>query len=182
MVLVAAGMLLSSAALADKPEKHQKEREHGRERGNPHRGDYYRNEGDDRGRVVEDRHDEPRKGRGWKKHERYAYDHDRDGRDARVVEVYQEHPRGRHYHPKWHPRHDFARRWVYFPRYNMYWDNSRSVYVYSSCGRWVANPEPPRVALNVNLSAERFVELGVDLDVRNDVFELNSQHRVVFKL
>lgn len=110
--------------------------------------------------------------------------YDEGHRGCRVVEVREEYrPRkGRCYHPKWHPRRDFERRWVYFPRYNMYWDNYRGVYVYNSYGRWVAEPEPPRIAVNVNLAAERFVELGIDLDARSDAFTLNSSHRIVFKL
>lgn len=104
-------------------------------------------------------------------------------REVRVVKVYEERaPRcERHYRPKWCSHREFDRRWVYFPRYNMYWDNYRNVYVYNSRGRWVAEPEPPRVALNVNLSSERFVELGVDLDSRSDAFSFNSRHRIVFK-
>lgn len=191
MMLFAAGMLSCSMVFADKPEKHQKDREHWNGRGNPHREDYYHNEGDDRGRVADadrydDGYDNPHRGRKhWKEHgnpHRGDYYHDNGyGRD-RVVEVYDEHPRCRHYHPRWCPHHDFERRWVYFPRYNMYWDNYREVYVYNSYGRWITNPEPPRIALNINLSSERFVELGIDLDARNDVFELNSRHRIVFKL
>ncbi len=172
MALVAAGMLVSSAALADGPRRHQQEREHGRERGNPHREDYYREDGDNRG---DDRYERPHRERGhWKEHG--------NPHRGRVVEVYDSPSRDKRYHPKWHPHHDFARRWVYFPRYNMYWDNYREMYVYSSCGRWVAEPEPPRIAINVNLSSERFVELGVDLDARSDAFVLNSRHRIVFKL
>jgi len=104
--------------------------------------------------------------------------------NCRVVEVQEvHHPRGKKfYHPKWHPRRNFERRWVYFPRYNMYWDNYRDVYVYNSYGRWIAEPEPPRIAVDVDLADERFVELGVDLDLRSDVFRLNARHRVVFKL
>lgn len=64
----------------------------------------------------------------------------------------------------------------------MYWDNYRDVYVYNSYGRWIAEPEPPRIAVDVDLADERFVELGVDLDLRSDVFRLNARHRVVFKL
>ena len=36
--------------------------------------------------------------------------------------------------------------------------------------------------VDVDLADERFVELGVDLDLRSDVFRLNARHRVVFKL
>ena len=151
LMLAIAGMLSSSAAFADKHEKHHKEKRHCKESRNPHCGEGFHDEGHSRGRVVE----------------------------VREVQRYRG---NKHYHPKWHPKHDFERRWVYFPRYNMYWDNYRGVYVYHSYGRWVAEPEPPRIAVNVNLAAERFVELGVDLDARSDAFTLNSSHRIVFKL
>ena len=191
IMLFAAGVLSSSVTFADKPEKHRKDKENGNGRGNPHREDYYHNGGDDRGRVVDakrydDGHDKPHKGKKhWKEHgnphRKDYYYHDDGKRRGRVVEVYEKPSRCKHYRPKWHPHHDFARRWVYFPRYNMYWDNSRDVYVYNSYGRWVAEPEPPRIAINVNLSSERFVELGVELDARSDAFELNSRHRIAFK-
>jgi len=30
------------------------------------------------------------------------------------------------YHPVWGPKHHIHRRWVFFPKYNLYWDNWRN--------------------------------------------------------
>src|SRR5687768_8985619 len=34
------------------------------------------------------------------------------------------------YHPVWGPKFAIHRRWVFFPRYNFYWDNWRNSYMF----------------------------------------------------
>jgi len=128
----------------------------------------------------EERCEKREKHRGKNPHHEYYQHHQHCRSEVVAVRKGPKSSMSRHYRPKWHPRHQFERRWVYFPRYNMYWDNYREVYVYSHYGRWVAYPEPPRIAINADLTSERFFELGVELDTRNDVFSLNARHRVVF--
>lgn len=84
------------------------------------------------------------------------------------------------YYPKWHPEHRLERRWVYFPRFNIYWDNYRSVYVYLNRGRWVLTSNRPQVIVNVNLPYERYYEVDDDEFEGDDydrVFIYNSRHR-----
>jgi len=158
-MLVFTGITLPSVVCADDHGDHHKEKKHWKESKNPHGGDYRHNEG----------YNHDRGNRGYRR-----------GRNDEVYEVRR--PREeRRYHPHWCPRHEIERRWVYFPRYNMYWDNYREVYVYNTNGRWESYQEPPRVAVNVNLAQEKFVELGLEFDSRSDAFSLNVRHRIVFK-
>lgn len=110
----------------------------------------------------------------------YYNDRYRNSR-VKVVRERRQDRENLYFRPQWHPRHDFERRWVYFPKYNMYWDNYRGVYVYNSNGRWVTYKKTPRFILNVNLAQEKFFELGFEFDSRGDAFRLNAQHRSRFK-
>lgn len=55
----------------------------------------------------------------------------------------------------WGPNLAFHRRWVFFPRYNFYWDNRNNYYVYANNGIWMTSPTPPPVVVNINLSDEK---------------------------
>lgn len=84
-----------------------------------------------------------------------------------------------YYTPKWHPHHRFCHRWVYFPRYNMYWDNYRNVYVYHYRGRWISQRRTPHVIINVNLARERFYEID-RYDDCDDIYSYNGRHKITF--
>lgn len=85
------------------------------------------------------------------------------------------------YHPAWHPAYDYHRRWVYFPRYNLYWDNWRNHYVYLNENVWLSQPAPPPLIINVDLSRERRQELSADEDDNDDIYQMNDTHRARYK-
>ncbi len=85
------------------------------------------------------------------------------------------------YHPHWHPAHSYNRRWVYFPRYNFYWDNWRQGYYYMNGPAWVFKTSPPPVVINVNLGKEKNYELKEDEDDFDDVYKTNDKHKKEFK-
>ena len=78
--------------------------------------------------------------------------------------------------PVWARHRQFNRRWVYFPKYNMYWDNWRNMYVYRNNMVWVMNATPPPVVVNVNIEEEKSYELKEDEDDVDDVYNNNSSH------
>lgn len=80
------------------------------------------------------------------------------------------------YHPHWGPNLAFHRRWVFFPRYNFYWDNRNNYYVYANNGVWINSPTPPPVVININLSNEKKYELDAPNDSINDVQKNNGTH------
>lgn len=116
---------------------------------------------------------------------------------AQRVIVKEKHGRGRHhrhqrvvvkrspyrparvvvYHPYWRPHYAYHRRWVYFPRYNVYWDNWRNHYVFWNGAVWISQSAAPPVVVNVNLENERSVELREDEDDVDDVYITNDKHK-----
>lgn len=85
------------------------------------------------------------------------------------------------FHPVWHPTYSCYRRWVYFPRYNFYWDNWRNHYVFLNSGIWVSQPTLPPALVNINLSSEKHTELKENDDDVDDVYQSNSQHQTEYK-
>ncbi|MBI3518442.1 MAG: hypothetical protein HY062_03675 [Bacteroidetes bacterium] len=77
------------------------------------------------------------------------------------------------YYPHWRPNYGYHRRWVYFPRYNFYWDNWRQGYYYMNGPTWVFNATPPPVIVNVNLEKETNYELNESQDDVDDVYRTN---------
>src|ERR1043166_770064 len=59
------------------------------------------------------------------------------------------------YYPVWRPKYAYHRRWVYFPKYNFYWDNWRNHYYFWNGVVWVSQPTPPPTIVNVNLENEK---------------------------
>jgi len=85
------------------------------------------------------------------------------------------------YHPHWRPNYGYHRRWVYFPRYNFYWDNWRQGYYYRNGAVWMFNTTPPPIIVNVNLDKEPNYELKEDDDDVDDVYKTNDNHVKEFK-
>jgi hypothetical protein len=85
------------------------------------------------------------------------------------------------YHPVWGPKHAIQRRWVFFPKYNLYWDNWRSVYVSWNGTVWITKPSPPPVVVNVNLENEKHYELKESEDDTDDVYQKNDEHKSSYK-
>lgn len=81
------------------------------------------------------------------------------------------------YHPTWAPKISFTNRWVYFPRYNFYWDNYRNVYVYWSGKVWIAKSLAPKETESVDLSLESKVELCEENDKLDSIQIYNENHQ-----
>jgi hypothetical protein len=66
--------------------------------------------------------------------------------------------------PFWAPAHGYRAqtRHVYFPKYNMYYDIQRGVYISVNNGRWSASMDLPIRFGNVNFRSARYVELNVN--------------------
>ncbi|SFC58652.1 hypothetical protein SAMN05421780_1071 [Flexibacter flexilis DSM 6793] len=75
------------------------------------------------------------------------------------------------YHPVWNPGYTFYRRWVFFPRYNLYWDNWRGMYVYPSGNVWISNPMLPPALININIQSEQHYELQENADDIDEIYD-----------
>lgn len=85
------------------------------------------------------------------------------------------------YHPYWGPKRAIHRRWVFFPKYNLYWDNWRNHYYFYNGSVWISQPTPPPVIVNVNLDNEKQYELKEDEDDVDDVYKGNDTHKTEYK-
>ncbi len=117
-------------------------------------------------------------------HPNQKSNHHQQHRGKKVVVVkhsrYRPH-KVRVYHPHWHPNYSYNRRWVFFPRHNMYWDNWRNQYVFWNGAIWVSQTNTPTVIVNVNLDKEKAVELKDDEDDVDDVYKANDTHKSQYK-
>jgi hypothetical protein len=85
------------------------------------------------------------------------------------------------FHPYWGMKRNFNRRWVYFPRYNFYWDNWRNCYVYRNGNVWITNTVPPPTIVNININNEKHYELKEHDDDEDDVYKSNDTHQTEYK-
>jgi hypothetical protein len=85
------------------------------------------------------------------------------------------------YHPHWRPAYAYHRRWVFFPKYNLYWDNWRNHYVFWNGSVWVTQPAKPAVIVNVNLDQEKSSELKEDEDDTDEIYTKNEVHKSEYK-
>ena len=85
------------------------------------------------------------------------------------------------YHPYWGPKRVIHRRWVFFPKYNIYWDNWRNHYVFWNGTIWFSQPTPPPVIVNVNIDNEKHYELKEDEDDTDDIYKGNDTHKSDYK-
>lgn len=81
------------------------------------------------------------------------------------------------FHPVWRPKYAYYRRWVFFPKYNLYWDNWRNHYVFWNGTIWLSQPTAPAVVVNVNLENEKSKELKEDDDDTDDIYKDNEVHK-----
>lgn len=85
------------------------------------------------------------------------------------------------YRPIWRPAYTYHRRWVFFPKYNLYWDNWRQGYYYLNGAAWVYTVSPPPTVININLANEKNYELREDEDDVDDIYSTNSNHNEQYK-
>jgi len=85
------------------------------------------------------------------------------------------------FHPHWAPKRAYNRRWVFFPRYNFYWDNWRQMYVYRNGTVWIVNAPPPPTVVNINIDNEKQYELKEIEDDVDDVYQTNETHQTEYK-
>ncbi len=85
------------------------------------------------------------------------------------------------YHPYWGPKRIIHRRWVFFPKYNLYWDNWRNHYVFWNGSIWFSQPSPPPAIVNINIDNEKHYELKEDDDDTDDVYKGNDNHKTEYK-
>lgn len=81
------------------------------------------------------------------------------------------------FHPVWRPKYAYYRRWVFFPKYNLYWDNWRNHYVFWNGTIWLSQPTAPPVIVNVNLENEKSKELKEEDDDVDDIYKDNESHK-----
>jgi hypothetical protein len=81
------------------------------------------------------------------------------------------------FHPAWRPKYAYYRRWVFFPKYNLYWDNWRNHYVFWNGTMWLSQPTSPPVIVNVNLENEKSRELKEEEDDVDDIYKDNEAHK-----
>lgn len=110
-----------------------------------------------------------------------AHHHGRGGHRGHPKVVVKRSPYRPHkvvvFHPHWRPNYAYHRRWVFFPRYNLYWDNWRNHYVFWNGVIWVSQPTAPPVIVNVNLDKEKSTELKEEEDDVDDVYKSNEKHK-----
>ena len=85
------------------------------------------------------------------------------------------------FRPAWHPRWSCHRRWVFFPKYNFYWDNWRNHYVFYQGTVWVSQSTPPTQISNVDLTVEKYYELNEPDDDNDDIGLTNATHKEKYK-
>jgi hypothetical protein len=83
---------------------------------------------------------------------------------------YRPHKRIKVFHPYWNPRFSYHRRWIYFPKYNLYWDNWRNQYVFLNNNVWVVQAARPPVIVNINLEREQQQELEESNDDIDEIY------------
>lgn len=86
------------------------------------------------------------------------------------------------YHPAWGPKFTFRNRWLYFPRYNFYWDNVQNVYIIKRGNAWVVLNSKPKEVEKVDLVTERIVELNDEENKTDAIQEKNSEHKAKYKV
>jgi hypothetical protein len=78
--------------------------------------------------------------------------------------------------PPWAPAHGYRAktRYVYFKDYNVYYDNTRGIYISISGGKWVVSTKIPSSISGIDLVAAVKIDLDFDGD---DPQKNNSDHQ-----
>jgi len=110
--------------------------------------------------------------------------HGNNRHGKKVVVVKRSHYRPKKvivFYPAWRPKYAYNRRWVYFPKYNLYWDNWRNHYMFWNGTIWLSQAAAPPVIVNVNLENEKHQELKENDDDIDDVYKDNTNHKEEIK-
>jgi fatty acid desaturase len=109
----------------------------------------------------------------------YARGHRNHHRHARRAVIKSRHRPAKVvvFYPKWRPKHAYHRRWIYFPKYNVYFDNWRGHYVYRNGSVWASQSVPPPTLINVNLADVPHRELNPEDDDYDDIYMDNLNHQ-----
>ncbi len=86
------------------------------------------------------------------------------------------------FHPYWAPQKAYNRRWIFFPKLNLYWDNWRQMYAYKNGTIWIMNATLPSYIENKNILDEKSYELKELEDEVDDVYEINDLHKTEYKI
>lgn len=86
------------------------------------------------------------------------------------------------FHPAWRPNYAYNRRWVYFPKYNFYWDNWRNHYRFWNSTVWITQATAPPTIVNVNLEKEKSYELKEADDDNDEINTSNEDHKKEYKV
>ena len=79
------------------------------------------------------------------------------------------------YHPGWAPHKTINRRWVYFPKHNLYWDNWRNLYFYKNGAKWVSSSTLPAHLKSSKLDEEEFIELDQENEEDDEIYLTNQE-------
>jgi hypothetical protein len=80
------------------------------------------------------------------------------------------------YHPSWSHHSLYRRRWIYFPKYNFYYDNWRQMYYFQNNAQWYINVNLPTALLNINIDNENHFPLNEDEDDIDEIYRNNKHH------
>jgi hypothetical protein len=80
------------------------------------------------------------------------------------------------YHPSWSHHTSYRRRWVYFPKYNFYYDNWRQMYYYQNNTQWVINVNLPTTMNSINIENENHFPLNENEDDTDEIYKYNKHH------
>lgn len=85
------------------------------------------------------------------------------------------------FHPGWRPAYSYYRRWLFFPKYNLYWDNWRNHWVFWNGTIWISQVTAPPVIVNVNMASEKNYEMKESDDDNDDIYNSNNSHKTEYK-
>jgi hypothetical protein len=80
------------------------------------------------------------------------------------------------YRPAWSHHTRYRRRWIYFPKYNFYYDNWRQMYYYQNNTQWYMNVNLPTALININIEKENHFPLHEDEDDIDEIYKYNKHH------
>ncbi|MCB0395217.1 MAG: hypothetical protein KDD36_01105 [Flavobacteriales bacterium] len=113
-----------------------------------------------------------------------GHDHDHKGMQGH----HEGHPHGKdkmHGPPDWAPAHGYRRRFVYFPKQEVYYDNEKKVYVQKDPAKpntWKEIEEVPEKMKNIDLKKEVKVEVEEEVNKIDEIHQdIKKKYPVTYK-